>query len=288
MLRWRTIVAIACLAVISSVSGCSTSSHTQHYVSGAIQGQGQRINLEEVQKAFFETKGTDFNSQMSAFEKRVNEIYDGEGVVALDATRENNRLKVIGFISKNNKPGLQPGDEKLFTIEQTGDVVNNDMPYRVAGGDDRPYYEGHRSILDSPLIQMMLISHMMGGFGGRYYTPYSSYGGLMNYRNTWRQSPSYAQQQASNNSFFSRFKSNPNGSGLTSSTKFGGGAFSGAAAGTANRSWGSSSTGTAAPTTSSGFGWGGRRSSGLGTSSGFGGGGFSMGRRGGWGGRRGR
>jgi hypothetical protein len=261
-------------------------------VSGAIQGEAQKINLEEVQKAFFETKGTDFNAQMAAFEKRVNEIYDGEGVVALDATRDNNRLKVTGFISKSKKPGLQPGDETLFTIEQTGDVVNNDMPYRVNSGDGRPYYEGHHSLLDSPFVQMMVLSHLMGGmggFGGRYYTPYSSYGGLMGSRNTWRQTPQYTEQKAANTGFFSRFKSNPNGSGLQSSNpKFGGGGFA-AGTGTANRSWGSSSPAgsTAGSTPTSGSGWGGRRSSGFGSGLGSGGG-FSMGRRGGWGGRRGR
>jgi hypothetical protein len=293
MSGWRNLAAIACVAVITCLSACSGGpSHTQHYVSGAIQGEAQKINLAEVQKAFFETKGTDFNAQMAAFEKRVNEIYDGQGVVALDATRDNNRLKVTGFISKSKKPGLQPGDETLFTIEQTGDVVNNDMPYRVAGGDGRPYYEGHRSILDNPFIQMMVLSHVMGhmggGWGGRYYTPYSNYGGLLGYRNTWRQTPQYSQQQANNTSFFSRFKSNPNGSGLQSSTKFGGSGFAGGS-GNTNRAWGAAASGTTGAAPSSGLGWGGRRSSGFGSPAGIGGGGgFSMGRRGGWGGRRGR
>ena len=69
MVGWRNLVAIACVAVVTCVSGCSTGpSNTQHYVSGAIQGEGQKINLEEVQKAFFETKGADFNTQMAAFE----------------------------------------------------------------------------------------------------------------------------------------------------------------------------------------------------------------------------
>lgn len=272
MIGWRNLTAIACVAVITCLSACTSGpSHVQHYVSGAVQGEGQKINLDEVQKAFFETKGPDFNAQMAAFEKRVNEIYDGQGVVALDATRDNNRLKVVGFISKNNKPGLQPGDETLFTIEQTGDVVNNDMPYRMSSWDGRPYYEGHHSILDSPLVQFMVLSHLMGGggWGGRYYTPYSSYGSILGYRNTWRASPQYSQQQASNTSFFSRFKTSPSGS-LQSRTGFGGGGFSSAPSATSTRTWGGPAS---APT--SGLGWGGRRSS-------------SFGRVGGWGGRRGR
>jgi hypothetical protein len=291
---WQNIALSLCLVAVGGLSGCASSSGpSQHYVSGAIQGESQKINLEEVQKAFFETKGKDFDAQMAAFEKRVNEIYDGEGVVALDATRDNNRLKVVGFIAKNKdaKPGFHDGDDKLFTIEQTGDVVNNDMPYRVAGGDNRPYYEGHRSILDSPLVQFMVLSHLMnrggGGWGGHYYTPYSNYGGLMGWRNTWRQSPQYTEQKASNNSFFSRFKTNSSG-GLTSNRTFGSssGGFSSADSGSARRSWGGLGGGssTSPSSSSSGFSWGGRRSS-----SGFGSGsGFSMGRSGGWGGRRGR
>src|SRR4051812_43923415 len=87
MKNWRMLVLSTALIITPALTGCSTgpSGPTEHYVSPRIQGENQLINLEEVQKAFFDSKGTDFNTWMSAFEKKVNQIYDGKGVVMLDA-----------------------------------------------------------------------------------------------------------------------------------------------------------------------------------------------------------
>jgi hypothetical protein len=285
------ITAVATLGLV--LGGCSSqSSRVEHYVSpqAQVQGESQKINLEEVQKAFWDSKSgsaKDFNTWMAAFEKRVNEIYDGKEVVSVDATRKEGKLVVVGYIDQKKQPGFVDGDEKLFTIEQTGDAVNNEMPYRVSGYDNRPYYEGHRSILDNPFLQMMLISHFMGGgWGGRYYTPYSQVGILGGYRDTYRATPQYAQQQASNQGFFSRFKKNSAG-GLQSTKGFGGGDFSSSSQPTKRNWFGGtgSPTGSAASSATSSAtssGWGGRRSSGSGI---FGGGGMrSSGRS--WGGFR--
>jgi hypothetical protein len=255
----HSLVAILSIVIVSLTTGCSRSGVSEHYVSPQVQGDEQKINLDEVQKAFFESKGAaDFNAWMAAFEKRVNEIYDGEGVVALDATRENERLVVTGYIDKDQKPGYQSGDEKLFTMEQTGEVVNNELPYRVAGGNGTVYYEGHRSILDNPFVQMMVLSHMMNSWGGRYYTPYDRFGSLRTYQNTWRRSPQFEQQKTANKDFFSRFKTKTGGTGYQSRTSFGSSSFSGAS-GSQRRTWGGSSSSSGG---SSGFSWGGRRSSG--------------------------
>ncbi len=282
------ITAVTALSII--LGGCSSqSSRVEHYVSpqAQVEGENQKINLEEVQKAFWDSKNKDtkdFNVWMSAFEKRVNEIYDGKEVVSVDATRKEGKLVVIGYIDTKKQPGFVNGDEKLFTIEQTGDAVNNDIPYRVSGYDNRPYYEGHHSILDNPFFQMVLFSQLMGGgWGGRYYTPYDRIGMLGGYRTTYRATPQYTAQQASNQGFFSRFKQNSAG-GLQSSKTFGGGEFSSSGQ-TAKRSWfgGTSSPSGSSTTTStsSSSSWGGRRSSGSGL---FGGGMRSAGR--GWGGMR--
>lgn len=287
MKKW--LLAITLGLGVTMLSGCSQGP-TEHYVSSQIQGESQKINLDEVQKAFFDMKGQgDFQSQMAKFEKRVNEIYDGQGVVSLDATRNNNRLQITGFLEKNNQPGFQNGDEKLFTLEQTGDVVNNQMPYRVSGYDGRPYYEGHRSILDNPFVQMMVLSHMMNSWGGRYYTPYSNYSILQNHQTVFRQTPQYTQQQTANQGFFSRFKKNSDGN-VVSKNSFGSSSFSSnnTTSATPRRSWGLSKSSGSSGFGSSSFGSG--SSSSFGGSSSFSSGwggrrGFSMGSRG-WGGRR--
>lgn len=266
------------LAVSLYAGGCGSrsTSNVEHYVSPQIEGASARINLEEVQKAFWETQGKDFNTWMAAFEKRVNEVYDGKDVVSIDATKKDGHLVVTGYINSQKKEGYQPGDEKLFAIEQTGDALNNEMPYRVTQQDGGVYYQGHHSILDNPILQMMLISHMMGGWGGRYYTPYDRVVVLDRYRDSYRATPQYTAQQASNSGFFSRFKQK-NGGGLQSTNSFGSTNFS---ANSANkRSWGGG-TSASSPTGAT-SGWGGRRPTSF---AGSGLGGFRSSR--GWGGRR--
>jgi len=271
MKNWQLCAFAMALLACPILAGCSSGpSVHEHYVSPTIEGSAQQINLEAVQQAFWDTKGKDFNTWMGAFEKKVNEIYDGKEVIAVDATRDDGKLKVTGYINKVNKEGFQPGDDKLFTIQQTGEAAGNEMPYRVADNGGRTYYEGHHSILDNPILQMMLVSHMMGGWGGHYYTPRTQYVVLQQGRDTFRASPSYAQTKTANQGFFSRFKTNQSGS-LTSSNKFGSG-FSSSSSSTSKRSLfgGGSSPTSAGTSSSSGFSWGGRRSSGLGGGSSMG------------------
>ena len=255
-----------------SIAACAPrSSVVERYVSHTIQGQKQRINLDAVQDAFFSTSGKDFNSWMSAFEKRVNEIYEGTDVVSIDATRQSGKLLVTGYIDKQHKQGFVDGDEKLFTIEQTGDAVNNQMPCRVADQYGNTYWQGNRSILDNPFLQMMLISHFMNGWGGRYYTPYDRYSVLQTYRTDYRATPQWSRQQTANQGFFSRFKTNPTNGNLRSTSGFGTTMSSGSPL--SNRSFSGASTGSGSFGNRSGSSssWGGmRRSAGF-SSRGWGG-----------------
>jgi|GEM_PF-466842 hypothetical protein len=273
---WITRLAPVAIALTLVVTGCSHHDeevrNTDHYTSAAVHGQGQRINLDEVQKAFWETQGKDFNSWMQAFEKRVNEIYDGPDVVSIDAQRHEGHLAVTGYLDKKGQPGFQNGDEKLFTIEQTGQVANNDVPYRVSDYSGHPYYEGHHSLLDNPFLQFFLISSMMHGWGGHYYTPPQQVIILHDYRNTYRQSPEYQTQRQSNRSFYSRYKQKELGGGYKSNRSFNSGNFSGQT-GTKRRSWlGGNNPNAGTMRDEQRPSWGGRRSNSGGSSS--------------WGGRR--
>lgn len=242
------------------LTGCGVSEQrTERYVSSQVEGEKEKINLEEVQKAFWETKAKDFNSWMGAFEKRVNEIYEGKEVVSIDANRKTGKLEVTGFIDDKKEAGYQDGEEKLFTISQTGDVTNDELPYRMSGAYGHPYYEGNHSILGSPIVQMMVLSHLMGGWGGRYYTPQTSWGGLRDYRDNYRTSPTWTNQRTANTDFHTRYKPKSSGSGFMSKKTFGDSSFSSSSSTSGKkRSWfgGSSSS-----TSSSSSGWGGRRSS---------------------------
>lgn len=232
MTNWTSRSMAAALAAFMLVTGCAApkaeqpqqQQQSERYVSPQVEGSNARINLEEVQKAFFSSKGSDFNGWMGAFEKRVNEIYEGEGIVSIDANRANNRLVVTGFIDKNQEPGFQSGEEKLFSIEQTGEAANNQVPVKVANGDGATYYQGHHSLLDNPFLQAFLIMGLMNSWGGRYHTPPGSYGALRTHRTSYRNSPAFKVQSAQNKSFATRFKQKTASDELKSRRTFGTGA----------------------------------------------------------------
>lgn len=272
---------LATILVAGSLSSCGAPrgpESVEHYVSSQVKGESAKINLDEVKEAFWNTKGKDFNEWMGAFEKRVNEIYEGNEVVSIDASRKAGSLTVTGYIENQKEQGFQDGEEKLFTIEQTGDVTNNELPYKVSDHSGQPYYAGSHSILDSPFVQMMVLSHLMGGWGGRYYTPYNRTVIIRDDRNTFRNSTAYSGQKTSNESFNSRYQKKAAGSGFTSKRGFGTSSSTSTTGTTTKRSWGGfGSSSNNSSSTSSRSIWGGRRSSG----SIFGGG-----RSRGWGGRR--
>lgn len=264
---------ILSMALIATVfmTACTAPSQEpeERYVSSQVQGEAAKINLEEVQKAFWDTKAKDFQSWMNGFEKRVNEVYEGEGVVSIDASRKKEKLTVTGYIDNNKEAGYQDGEEKLFSIEQTGDVADNQLPYRVSDQSGRPYYEGHHSILDNPFVQMMVLSHLMSGWGGRYHTPYAQTSALQGHRDSFRSTPAYNAQKTANTDFNSRFKQK-SGGGFASKKGFGSGTFS-TSTSTQKRGWGGfSSSSSSSKTTIKSSPWGGRRSP-FGSSRGWGG-----------------
>ncbi|HEY9721602.1 MAG TPA: hypothetical protein V6D47_06290 [Oscillatoriaceae cyanobacterium] len=271
MNHWKKSVSSTVLA-LALLAGCANH-HEDHYVSPQVQGETAKINLDQVQQAFNETKGADFDTWMGNFEKRVNQIYDGSDVVSIDADHKTGYLNVVGYVEKNQKPGYQSDEEKLFAIQQTGPSADAGVPYTVSGSDNTPYYTGyypHSSGMSS-FMEGMFFAHMMNGWGGNYYTPYNQVSVLHHYRDDYRTTPAYHTQQASNKGFFSRFKQKMTG-GVASKRGFGQTTSSSSGK---RRSWfggGSKSSGGGSlwggrRSSSSSSSWGGRRSS----FSGFGG-----------------
>ena len=154
------------------------------------------------------------------------------------------------YVSERKQPRLF-----LEVVER----VHDQVPIRVSNGGGATYYEGSHSLLDNPFLQAMLISHMFGGWGGRYSTPHTRVVYLNNYRDTYRRTPSYSVQKAANKSFATRFKQDQ--AGNVSSRR----GFSGGTSGTKRRSWtgGSGANPGAGDATESHprRTWGGRRSS---------------------------
>ncbi len=260
------------------LAGCSPgkqaqSSGTERYTSATVQGEAEKINLDAVHQAFFETSGRDLQAWMGGFEKRVNEIYQGDDIVSVDAEKKDGMVRVTGFLPKNDEPGFQGADEKLFELKQTGPVdASRGMPYELSGQGGSPHHAGYPppayhsyGLLDNPFVQMMIIGSMLNR---PYFTPPVHYQVLRDHRQGYRQTPRYRNQMSQNKGFFSKVFNRNKSAAAKSQRGFGG--FSGS--GERKRSWFGSSG-------SNDSRWSGRRSSGSGSSWG--------GRRssGGWGGR---
>lgn len=258
--------------------GDSASGDGDRYVSARVSGDREAINLDAVHEAFFKAQGQDFDSWMQAFEKRVNEIHEGDEVVSIDARRKDGMVKVVGYVDEDGEDGFgEAKDRKLFALEQTGVAEGaKGFPYQVSGGQGQPFFQGYPppqyhsgSLLDNPFVQFMILNQVFnGGFG--YSTPWRRTTVLRNHRDAYRTSPAWRTQSSANKGFMSRWFGNKDR--VTSQRRFGSGMSSQGSSGyrTQRRSWFGGSSGS-----SGSSGWGGRRSG-----SGFGGG------RRAWGGRR--
>lgn len=265
--------------IVGLMAGCSPGKSakdtgTERYTSATVQGEAEKINLDAVHQAFFETAGKDLQAWMGNFEKRVNEIYQGDDIVSVDAEKKDGMVRVTGFLPKNDEPGYQGADEKLFELKQTGPVDQaKGMPYELSGqggthhnGYPPPaYYSHHGGLLDNPFVQMMIIGSLLNN--RPYFTPPARYQVIREHRSGYRQTPRYRNQMAQNKGFFSKVFGKKKSDSFKSQRGFGGTA----SGGERKRSWfgGSGSNDSR---------WSGRRSSGWGSSSG-------SRRSSGWGGR---
>lgn len=267
------------------LAGCSPGKQAQgaaseRYVSATVQGEKEKINLDAVHEAFFQTAGKDLSAWMGNFEKRVNEIYQGEDIVSVDAEKKDGMVRVTGFLDKNDESGYQGADEKLFELKQTGAIAEGKgFPYELSGQGGTPHhngypppgYYGHTGLLDNPFVQMMIIGSLLNR---PYFTPMGNHQVIREHRTGYRQTPRYRAQQAQNKGFFSKVFSKKKDSALKSQKGFGGSGL-GSGSDSSNqrkRSWFGGSGGNDSR-------WSGRRSSGWGSGS------STRRSSGGWGGR---
>ena len=89
-----------------------------------------RINLDEVQTSF---KGA---KSVSDFENRVNQIYEGDGLVLIRAEQTDTALVLGGWEDLNGNSSIDDAqDEKLFTITE-----KEDKSHDMRGHHANSYY----------------------------------------------------------------------------------------------------------------------------------------------------
>ena len=195
--RWRKlgVRASAGLAVAAAPVAAACSSGPSYEDWAATDGAAGRINLDEVQTSF---KGA---KSVTDFENRVNQIYEGDGLVLIRAEQTDTALVLEGWEDLNGNFSIDDGqDERLFTITE-----KDDKSYDMRGYHANSYYHSTWGP-GSFLFTYLLVSSLAGP---RYLhvtdTGYAR-GKLSSDRKYYRSSYSYEQQVRRNSTFFNKQK----------------------------------------------------------------------------------
>ncbi len=160
----------------------------------ATDGASGRINLDDVQQAFKDSKSA------TEFETRVNEIYEGDGIILIRAEQGGDGLTLEGWEDLNGNNEIEDSrDDLLFSI-----VERNDQ-HEMRGHNANSYY--HSSFgPGSFLFGYMLATAFMPG---RYFysTPIQRGPAIRQGRANYRQSNRYGSQVARNSRYTTRQQS---------------------------------------------------------------------------------
>ena len=155
------------------------------------------INLDAVKKAFMK------DADVLKFEKRVNEIFEGDNLIVLDSEAVDGGFKLAGKEDLDENKQSSPGDETLFiltvvdgTATLQGSGINSyykqSWPYAPKQPKREERY--YRSHYHTPFFYYWYF----GRGWGRYYTPPQRYNDIRSHRTAYRKTGSYGSQVARN------------------------------------------------------------------------------------------
>ncbi len=189
----RTLAVLAGGVLVSgpAIAACSPGPTYDQWA--ATDGAAGRINLDAVQEAYKESKSA------TEFEKRVNRIYEGDGIILIRASQDGRRQIVEAFEDLNGDGKIEDStDDLLFSI--TEDNGQNEVRGYGANG----YY--HHGFGGGSFLFGYLVASTFLGPTYYYSTPPGTVGTIRNDRANYRKSPSYRSQVSRNSNYFSRQK----------------------------------------------------------------------------------
>ena len=195
--RWRKlgIRATAGIAVAAAPVAAACSSGPSYEDWAATDGAAGRINLEDVQTAFQESES------VTEFEKRVNEIFEGDGLVLIKAEQTDTAFVLEGWENLDGNVGIDEGtDERLFTITE-----KEDKSHEMRGYHANSYH--HSAWGPGSFLFTYLLLSSFAGPRYVYATPASRVAPIRNQRGQYRNSSAYKSQVSKNGSYFNKQKS---------------------------------------------------------------------------------
>jgi len=179
-----------------SFGGCSSKSKQWAETSG----QAGRINLEAVEEAM---KKSD---DVSDFERKVNEIYQGKELILIEVKNEDNGKQLVsGYADLNEDNQIDyEEDEKLFTFTRWSE--GNSYRGEMRGYGVNNYYHQPYSYSNNLFTTWMLFSALSQPRYAMpiYHTTIADAGTIRGYRTAYRSTPSYRNQVNTNRQFESK------------------------------------------------------------------------------------
>jgi hypothetical protein len=160
--------ALAAVLAIAAVTGCrgEEPKRTERWVT--TENTKVSIDWDAVNKAYREAEGPE------DFERRVNEIYQGDEVVSVAVRDEGAKVQVVTGFFDRNENGAVDATESIFTIKrEIGDDKSGN--YQIQG---QGMYAGYHSPMLQIASGMLLGSMLANAFSPRpiYYGGYTTPG----------------------------------------------------------------------------------------------------------------
>jgi len=176
------------IATAPLIAACSSGPSYDDWA--ATDGAAGRINLDDVQEAFRNSKSP------TDFETRVNEIYEGDGLIFIRASQDGEKLTLEGWEDLNGNNEIDDAqDDLLFSI------VKENNEYNMRGHNTNGYYNSNFGA-GNFLFTYMIISSLNRPY--YYQTPVGRGTTMRQQRTSYRQSSRHSSQVARNSRFSSQ------------------------------------------------------------------------------------
>ena len=154
--KWTAVSWGGVVAASPLIAACGSGASYDNWA--ATDGAAGRINLDDVQEAFKDSKSA------TEFEEKVNKIYEGDGLVLIRASQDGEGLTLEGWEDLNGNNEIDDAqDDLLFSIVKEQDT--NNMQGHGSNGSYRSSFGGGNF-----LFTYLLLSSLRGPY--LYHTPY--------------------------------------------------------------------------------------------------------------------
>ena len=205
MLKYGSVAATGIIAGGSIVTLGACGGRREQWAETS--GQAGQINLEAVEEAMKKSK------DVSAFEKRVNEIYQGEEMVLIEVKNEGREQLVSGYTDLNNNLNIDyvegskdNADEKLFTFRRWYEGNKPNPSYAMRGYGVNSYYYHPYPYGMNMLSTYMLVSALRQPMYMTHTTVIQRQSTRTS-RDNYRKTPSYRNRVDTNRRYQSRMSS---------------------------------------------------------------------------------